>query len=357
MGVTPAPESSKIQTPTINLEQESKKSALEILKIKRKQAEKQKMPKYTIKSIDKAALKEYDLKSALYQTMYKNKSFNRNPANHALYHVLKEALIVDENVMDKGVTDTVKDHKRKHDDDEDTPAGPNQGKKTKRIRTKESESSKKPSTTKETPKGKAPSIGSKTGKYASVKEPVKEPIDEVVMDDAVNTTSEDVFKEGEFVDLYLNEIEDMLLLAVQHKLFHLNDSDIIDFIVALRLYTPSPDIELKELYTPSYNPPRVIYEDLNKQKRVMRDDELYKFSDGTLKKVWDELHHIVIDFCLGYNNEMSRRKWTAIDRKRSQLMFELIDKQMRERRIIQNLERLVGARELEMDYKLMTRTI
>ncbi|GKC39123.1 hypothetical protein Tco_1051507 [Tanacetum coccineum] len=52
---------------------------------------------------------------------------------------------------------------------------------------------------------------------------------------------------------------------------------------------------------------------------------------------------------------MPRRKWTATDRKRSELMVELIDKQMRERRIIQNLERLVGARELEMDYKLMTR--
>ncbi|GJX53291.1 hypothetical protein Tco_0281660 [Tanacetum coccineum] len=55
----------------------------------------------------------------------------------------------------------LKDHKRKHDDDEDDddedpPAGPNQGKKTKRRRTKESESIKKPSTTKETPKGKTP---------------------------------------------------------------------------------------------------------------------------------------------------------------------------------------------------------
>ncbi|GKE30699.1 hypothetical protein Tco_1446083 [Tanacetum coccineum] len=57
-------------------------------------------------------------------------------------------------------------------------------KKTKRRRTKESESSKKPSTTKETPKGKAPSKGSKTGKSASAKEPVEEPIAEVVMDDA-----------------------------------------------------------------------------------------------------------------------------------------------------------------------------
>ncbi|GKD89207.1 hypothetical protein Tco_1364714 [Tanacetum coccineum] len=118
------------------------------------------MPKYTIKCIDKAALKEYDQKSALYQTMHENKSFNRNPANHKLYHALMEALIEDENAMDKGVTDT-----------------------TKRSRTNESESSKKPSTTKETPKGKAPSKGSKTGKSASTKEPVEEPIAEVVMDD------------------------------------------------------------------------------------------------------------------------------------------------------------------------------
>ncbi|GJX23750.1 hypothetical protein Tco_0228195, partial [Tanacetum coccineum] len=46
------------------------------------------MLKFTIKSTDKAALKEYDLKK-------------------------------DENSMDKGVADTVQDHKRKHDDDEE----------------------------------------------------------------------------------------------------------------------------------------------------------------------------------------------------------------------------------------------
>ncbi|GKD88251.1 hypothetical protein Tco_1363758, partial [Tanacetum coccineum] len=98
--------------------------------------------------------------------------------------------------MDKGVTGIVKDHKRKHDDDEDDDdeddddedplAGPNQGKKTKRRRTKESESTKKPSTTKETPKGKAPYKGSKTGKSALAKEPVEEPNAEVIMDDAGN---------------------------------------------------------------------------------------------------------------------------------------------------------------------------
>ncbi|GJW40175.1 hypothetical protein Tco_0066020 [Tanacetum coccineum] len=174
--------------------------------------------------------------------------------------------------------------------------------------------------------------------------------------------------EGDFVDLHLNYIKDMLLLAVQHKLFHLDGSDIFDFIVALRMFTRSLiikrrvkdlqlgvesyqkklnitkpqktflEIEFKELYTPSHKPQGVIYEDLNKQKWVMRADELYKFSDGTLKTICDALHHRILDFCLGYNKEMSRRKCTSTNKKRLELMVELIDKQMRERRIIRNLE-------------------
>ncbi|GJT29706.1 reverse transcriptase domain-containing protein [Tanacetum coccineum] len=79
------------------------------------------------------------------------------------------------------------------------------------------------------------------------------------------------FKEGDFVNLHLNDIKDMLLLAVQHKLFHLNNSDIVDLSVALRMFTRSlivkrrvEDLQLGE-----------IYEDQNQQKRVMRADELY----------------------------------------------------------------------------------
>ncbi|GJS08799.1 hypothetical protein Tco_0365595 [Tanacetum coccineum] len=155
------PELPKKQTPIVDLKQKSEKSPSEILKIKKEQAKKQKMPKFTIKSTNKAALKEFDQKSALYQTMHVNKSFNRNLANYRLYYALMEALIEDENAMDKGVVDTVKDHKRKHDDDEDDddedpPVGPNQG--------------------------------FKTGKSAYTKVSVKEPTTEVVMDDA----SEDV---------------------------------------------------------------------------------------------------------------------------------------------------------------------
>nr|GEW56943.1 hypothetical protein [Tanacetum cinerariifolium] len=75
-----------------------------------------------------------------------------------------------------------------------------------------------------------------------------------------------------------------------------------------------PGIEFKEFYTPSFDPPGAIYKDLNKQRRVMRADELYKFLDGTRKLVRDELHHRVLNFCLVYNKEINRRKWSAIDK-------------------------------------------
>ncbi|GJZ97099.1 hypothetical protein Tco_0669433 [Tanacetum coccineum] len=478
-------ELTKKSTPTV--EQEYEKSPSEILKIKKEQAKSQKNPQFTIKSTDKAALEEYDLKSALYQSMHANKSFNRNPVNHRLYHALMEAFIEDENVMDKGVADTVKDHKRKHDDeedddDEDPPARPNQGKKTKKRRTKESESSKKPSTTKETPKGKTLTKGSKTDDAGDhlvhdddqpqaaskpktsktlnpewFKQPPRPPtpdlewaslrlylidphsleedhypfdlskplplqghpghrtvaadyffnnaleylktsdlevtyttsitktkaaryeikgIEEMVptlwstikhvydkdalmgikhlgvksvsvkklhgyghLEEIVVKISDQqlyTFKEGNFVDLHLNDIKDMILLAVQHKLFHLNGYVIVDFIVALRMFTRSlilnkrvidlqlgvesyqkklnitkpqktfPEIEFKEPYTPSYDPPGIVYEDMNKQKRVLQADELYKFSDGTLKSVRNEIYHRVLDFHLDYNPEMPK---------------------------------------------------
>ncbi|GKB96242.1 hypothetical protein Tco_0982379 [Tanacetum coccineum] len=129
-------------------------------------------------------------------------------SNVSLTSVLKDfaeaeinSLMDDENVMDKGVGDTVKNHKRQHDDDkdddEDPSAGPNQGKKTKRRITKESESSMKPPPTKETSKGKALSKSSKTGKSATTKEPIQEPITKVVMDDLETNVNKDVVNDDD----------------------------------------------------------------------------------------------------------------------------------------------------------------
>ncbi|GJY66404.1 hypothetical protein Tco_0468642 [Tanacetum coccineum] len=103
------------------------KDVSKICKIKNEQAEKQQMPKYSVKSSDKAALDEYDQKNALFQTMIESKSFNNHPAHKALYHTLMESLLADEEGMDQGVVDLLKQKKRQHDDqDEDHSARPNQ---------------------------------------------------------------------------------------------------------------------------------------------------------------------------------------------------------------------------------------
>ncbi|GJU17356.1 retrovirus-related pol polyprotein from transposon TNT 1-94 [Tanacetum coccineum] len=131
----PGPESVK--------NQESEKSPKEIIRIKREQGEEKQESTYSIRSIDKVALEEFDLKSALFKHMNKNKTANRNPANYHLYHALMEALIADEDAMDKEVAVKVKDYKRKHDsdndeddddDDEGPLAGSNQGRSAKRRR-------------------------------------------------------------------------------------------------------------------------------------------------------------------------------------------------------------------------------
>ncbi|GJU92697.1 hypothetical protein Tco_1317453 [Tanacetum coccineum] len=121
--VLPGPESIK--------NQESEKSPKEIIRIKREQGEEKQDSTYSIRSTDKVALEEFDLKSALFKHMNKNKTANRNPANYHLYHALMEALIADEDAMDKEVAVKVKDHKRKHDsddeEDDDDDEGPSAG--------------------------------------------------------------------------------------------------------------------------------------------------------------------------------------------------------------------------------------
>ncbi|GJT10603.1 hypothetical protein Tco_0857645 [Tanacetum coccineum] len=107
--VLPGPE-------TIN-NQKSKKSPKEIIRIKREQGEKKQESTYTIRSTDKVALEEFDLKNALFKHMHKNRTANRNPANYHLYHALMEALIADEDAMDKEVKDRGKSTKRKNDSD------------------------------------------------------------------------------------------------------------------------------------------------------------------------------------------------------------------------------------------------
>ncbi|GKF19731.1 hypothetical protein Tco_0068369, partial [Tanacetum coccineum] len=47
------------------------------------------------------------------------------------------------------------------------------------------------------------------------------------------------FKEGDFLRLCINDIEDMLLIVVQNRLTNLSGDDVSDFAIALRMFTRS----------------------------------------------------------------------------------------------------------------------
>ncbi|GKE78213.1 hypothetical protein Tco_1544333 [Tanacetum coccineum] len=78
---------------------------------------------------------------------------------------------------------------------------------------------------------------------------------------------------------------------------------------------------------------------------LMRDDELYKFSDDTLNKVDNKLNVMLRDNRLGYGNEgMKDREWTKKDRERTKSILEKIKKTLNERRRMRRLEFFVGGR-------------
>ncbi|GKA97003.1 hypothetical protein Tco_0824897 [Tanacetum coccineum] len=93
------------------------------------------------------------------------------------------------------------------------------------------------------------------------------------------------FKEGDYNRLRLQDIKDMLLLLVQGKLTNLNIEERLALGVSLRMFTRSIVIRRR-------------VEDLqlghkDKKNRLMRIDELDKFSDDTLKDVRSALDDIL----------------------------------------------------------------
>nr|GFB22143.1 hypothetical protein [Tanacetum cinerariifolium] len=75
--------------------------------------------------------------------------------------------------------------------------------------------------------------------------------------------------------------------------------------------------------------------------RLMRADELYKFSDGMLDDVRSALNDIAKGIRIQY---MPKRKWSGLHKQRARVMVQDINKQLYERRLMRNLEKFVGER-------------
>ncbi|GKA45540.1 hypothetical protein Tco_0738336 [Tanacetum coccineum] len=164
------------------------------------------------------------------------------------------------------------------------------------------------------------------------------------------------FKEGDFLRLRLQDIEDMLLLLVQQKLTNLTIDEQYDLNMALRMFTRliviQKRVEDLQLGVESYQ------KKLNLTKpdtfRLIRTGELHKFSDGTLNDDRTALHDIASGIRMEY---LPKRKWSNLDKRRARVMLQAIDKQLFQRRLMRNLEKFIGGREYENDLRLLERTI
>ncbi|GJT44154.1 hypothetical protein Tco_0952869 [Tanacetum coccineum] len=144
------------------------------------------------------------------------------------------------------------------------------------------------------------------------------------------------FKEGDFHRLRIQDIEDMLLLLVQGKVTNLSVE------------------EQQEAYPPLPDPRGFIYENKDKKNRLMRIDELHKFSDGTLDDVRTALNDRLKGIRMEY---LPQTFWSQRDKANAGAMIQAIDKRLKTRRIMRSLERFVGGRPYGGDLRLLQRTI
>nr|GEX63177.1 hypothetical protein [Tanacetum cinerariifolium] len=168
---------------------------------------------------------------------------------------------------------------------------------------------------------------------------------------------------ADLLNLNQNDIEDLFLLKIQNKIRNIKGVEEFDLVNALQLYIHSivikkrvKDVQLgvksyqtkinlnkpqlmegclhqKTPYTILSHPRGVVYEGTDNKKRLIRADELHKFSDGTLNKVYSKLKVILRNDGLGYHNKgMEKHKWTDKDRERTQKFNEKIEKMLKERK-------------------------
>nr|GEY22630.1 hypothetical protein [Tanacetum cinerariifolium] len=150
------------------------------------------------------------------------------------------------------------------------------------------------------------------------------------------------FKEGYFKRLRLQDIEDMLLLLEQGKLSNLTVEERFAYNVSLRMFTQSIVIQ------------GFIYQNKDKKNRLMRIDELHKFNDGTLNDVCNALDDHLKGIRMQY---LPQTIWRKCDKDRAAAMIQAIDKMLKTRRIMRSLEKFIGGRLYEGDFRMLQRTI
>ncbi|GJQ91878.1 hypothetical protein Tco_0003017 [Tanacetum coccineum] len=149
-----------------------------------------------------------------------------------------------------------------------------------------------------------------------------------IEDLVLNTTDDDKlykFKEGDFKRLRIQDIEDMLLLLVQGKLTNLTVEERLAFNVSLQMFTRSIIIQrrVEDLQLAYSNPRGFIYQNKDKKYKLIRIDELHKFSDCTLNDVRTALDDRLKRIRIKY---LPQTIWSQSDRDKAGAMIQAIDK-------------------------------
>nr|GEV68063.1 hypothetical protein [Tanacetum cinerariifolium] len=127
--------------------------------------------------------------------------------------------------------------------------------------------------------------------------------------------------EADFKNLHPNDFEDMYLLNLQGKLNHLSRADKVH---------------------------------LSNAKKMTRETEVHKFSDGTLWRILEKLDYMVKDYELyKYNPGMENRIWIEDNKWRSQEFIKLIERRLKIKRIFRSLKSFVSKRIRDIDYRLI----
>nr|GFB71051.1 hypothetical protein [Tanacetum cinerariifolium] len=93
------------------------------------------------------------------------------------------------------------------------------------------------------------------------------------------------FKEGYYKRLRIQDIKDIFLLLRRVEDLQLGVESYHKRLNLTKPDTYRSDLKRKEAHTAYSNPRGFIYQNKDKKKRLMRIDELHKFSDGTLTDV------------------------------------------------------------------------
>nr|GEX78333.1 hypothetical protein [Tanacetum cinerariifolium] len=323
-----------------------------------------------------ADLSELELKKILIEKMESNKSIHRSNEQRNLYKALVDAYACDKIILDTyGDTITLKIRCDDEDKDEEPSTGSDRGSKRRRA-CKEAESTSASKEKESKTSGKS-TEGSKshqnTANYGHIKW-IEDLVPRTMWSQtpvsydkyAIWESSHWGRKRQQFYGFVVNRESDRdvyskcriiavteLQIVKWHNYKHLDwitvrrdDDKLYKFKEGVESYqkklnltnpdTYRSDLKRKEAFTTYSNPRGFIYQNKDKQNRLMHIDELHKFSDGMLNDVQTALDDHLKGIRMKY---LPQTIWRRSDKERAAAMIQAIDKQLKTMRIMQSLEK------------------